>query len=60
MNIQAKTKVKNLLEKHLGRPAKSDEIINAENDSLLLARMLDERVDDLEKKVANLEKFLVV
>lgn len=60
MNNIAKTKVKNLLEKHLGRVAKEHEIVNAENDSLLLARMLDERVDDLEKKVANLERFLVV
>ena len=60
MNNLSKQKVKTLLENHLGRPAKPNEVTNAENDSLLLARMLGERVDELEDRITVLEKLLVV
>ena len=56
MKITNKQKVKVLLEKHLGREAKKNELANSETDALLLAQMLVEKVEELEDRIDILEK----
>lgn len=43
------------LEELLGRKCTDSEIINAENDALLLCRILIEKVEELEKRILKLE-----
>jgi hypothetical protein len=56
MKIEVKQKLKNLLEKRLKRSASSNELVNMETDSLLLAQMLEEWVDELEQRIDILER----
>jgi len=51
-----KEKLKNCLENKLKRPSKEDELINAEKDVGLLCELLEEKVEDLEKRIDQLEK----
>jgi len=51
-----KTKLKNKLEKYLGRKAKPSELINAEKDQNILNELLLEEIEVLKTKVAILEE----
>ena len=53
MRQLSKDKIKNNLEKRLGRTASQNEIANSETDALLLAQLANERLDELEDKLDN-------
>ena len=50
-----KEKIKDKLEKKLGRPAKENELINMEKDTQLLVEVLIDEVADLDKRLKKLE-----
>lgn len=50
-----KQEITNELKKSLGRDAKADELTNAENDALLLAKILIKKMADLENRLYKLE-----
>ena len=58
MKIEKKhrDKMKNDLKDLMKREPKPHEILNMETDALLLARMLADRIEDLESRVKDLEK----
>ena len=56
MKKEYKDKIKLEVEKHLGRPASPDELINMQNDALLLARFLLTQVEQPEDRLLLLEK----
>ena len=51
-----KEKLQQCLEKKLGRKGTENERINAEKDVGLLVPILFEKIDELEKRIINLEK----
>lgn len=54
-----KQRVKAMLKKRMGRDPRPAEEANMETDSLLLAQFLLEKVEELEDKVAILEKIVI-
>lgn len=56
MNHEHKQNIKDDLEKTLGRPAKTHEIANMETDALLLAQFCIKKIEELEKRITDLEK----
>lgn len=50
------TRLKNSLEKRLKRPATTDELVNADNDSDLVTETLWQMLCEMEKRIAALEK----
>ncbi len=51
-----KTKLKNNLEKKLGRPATETEKVNAEKDPIILIEVLFEELELIKGRLSDLEK----
>ena len=56
MKQEHKVKLKDKLEQHLGRVASTNEKVNAEKDPVLNIEILFDLIEDLEKRVKDLEK----
>lgn len=53
---KTKRKLKEKLEKSLGRPPKPNEIINAETDQKVILELMEDEIDNLRSRVESLEK----